>query len=133
MKYWNDIDNSTFFNRVFSYLVPIGQLELAGIDIDNERNNLVIGFDILEIPDIPPVKWQQIEYNTCRTGIDCGEIQDLVIKNIPTPKALNIKISQTDDHYCIHISNNESNIDFIAKFISLRGPSVYFNAEHLQK
>ena len=133
MKYWNDIDNSTFFNRVFSYLVPIGQLELAEIDIDNERNNLVIGFDILEIPDIPPVKWQQIEYNTCRIGIDCGEIQDLVIKNIPTPKALNIKISQTDDHYCIHISNNESNIDFIAKFISLRGPSVYFNAEHLQK
>lgn len=133
MKYWNDIDNSTFFNRVFSYLVPVGQLELSGIDIDNERNNLVIGFDILEIPDIPPVKWQQIEYNTCRIGIDCGEIQDLVIKNIPTQKALNIKISQTDDHYRIHISNNESTIAFIAKFISLRGPSVYFNAEHLQK
>lgn len=133
MKYWNDIDNSTFFNSVFSYLVPIGQLELAGIDIDNERNNLVIGFDILEIPDIPPVKWQQIEYNTCRIGIDCGEIQDLVIKNIPTPKALNIKISQTDNHYRIHISNNESTIDFIAKFISLRGPSVYFKTGQLQK
>lgn len=133
MKYWNDIDNSTFFNKVFSYPVPISQLALAGIDIDNERSNIVIGFDILEIPDSPPVKWQQIEYNTCRIGIDCGEIQNLAIKNIPTSKALNIKISQTDNHYHIHISNDDSIVEFIAKFISLRGPSVYFNTEHLQK
>ena len=133
MKYWNDIDNSTFFNRVFSYPVPIDQLELAEINIGNERNNIVIGFDILEIPDNPPAKWQKTEYNTCRIGIDCGEIHSLLIKNTPAAETLNIKISKADTHYHIQASNNESIIDFAAKFICLRGPSVYFSTERLQK
>lgn len=128
MKFWNDLDGAVFLNKVFSGPIPVGAIELSGISIDNDRNNITIGFDIDEVPDIIPEKWLKKQFNTCRIGLDCGEIKNILIENIPTTLKLNMEIKKKT-YYLVNISNGASTIKFTAKFIFLRGPSVYFNTE----
>jgi hypothetical protein len=58
MKYWNDLDGSVFFNMVFSQPVEIGEITLFSMKIDNNCPCVTLGFDINELPDRPPKKWQ---------------------------------------------------------------------------
>ncbi|WP_338490696.1 hypothetical protein VRB78_10035 [Pseudomonas trivialis] len=53
MKYWNELDNTIFFNKVFTYPVEIGEIRLFSVTIDNDRPNIGLGFDIPETPDTP--------------------------------------------------------------------------------
>lgn len=127
MKFWNDLDGSTFFNQVFTTPVAISTIELFTVNIDNSRPTITLEFDISEFPDAPPIKWKRSEFNTCRIGLNCGGISDLKIKNIPTKEKLNVTISQNENLFTIHASNEESLIEFTTKFPLLCGPSVYMN------
>ena len=51
MKYWNELDNTIFFNKVFTYPVEIGEITLSSVTIDNDKLNIGLGFDIPETPD----------------------------------------------------------------------------------
>ncbi|MGY3644352.1 Imm50 family immunity protein [Pseudomonas sp. PK-RTE-24] len=59
---------------VFSRNIPIGEIKLFTLNIDNNLSTLTLAFDIREIPDTPPKKWESIEYNACRIGITCSEV-----------------------------------------------------------
>ena len=128
MKHWNDMQNSTFFNKVFSTPVAIGIVELYSISIDNDRTNISLEFDIPELPDNVPEKWRKSGFNTCRIGIHCGNIFNLEIKNIPTQEKLSITIENSEGTYFTTISNGSSLISFATRYISLCGPSVYMNS-----
>ena len=127
IKYWNDLDGGVFLSKVFSTPVPVSVIELSGLNIDNDRNNITIGFDIEEVPDIIPDKWLKNKFNTCRIGLECGEITGLSMNNIPTESKLKMEISKIDDCYLVSISSGVSKIKFTANFIYLRGGTVYFN------
>lgn len=71
MKYWNELDQNIFFEKLFSKPVEIGKIALFSLQIENDRPSLGLGFDIPDFPDILPPKWQDKGYNTCRMGIDC--------------------------------------------------------------
>ena len=131
MKFWNELDGSVFLSKVFSSPVPINAIELFGVSIDNDKNNMTIGFDIDEVPDVIPEKWSRTKFNTCRLGLEFGEIRELSMKNIPASSKLKVEIKKTEDSYLVDISTGVSVIRFIAKFVFLRGPTVYFNAERL--
>ncbi|MBN3861999.1 hypothetical protein HCU66_07125 [Pseudomonas frederiksbergensis] len=127
MKFWNDIDGSIFFNQVFKTSVAIGFVEFFTVNIENNRPTIILEFDIEELPDAPPEKWKKTELNTCRIGLNCSEISSLTIKNIPTKEKLSIRITQSDNLFTIHASNNNSTIEFTTKSLLLCGPSVYMN------
>jgi hypothetical protein len=127
MKFWNDIDGSIFFNQVFKTPIAIGLIELFTINIDHNRPTIILEFDIEELPDAPPSKWKRAEFNTCRIGLNCSEISNLTIKNIPTKEKLSIRITQGENLFMIHASNNSSIIEFTTKHPLLCGPSVYMN------
>ena len=110
MKFWNDIDGGIFFNQVFRTPVAIGLIELFTVNIENNRPTIILEFDIEELPDAPPAKWKRAEFNTCRIGLNCSEISSLTIKNIPTKEKLSIRITQSDNLFTIHASNNNSTI-----------------------
>lgn len=128
MKFWNELEGSTFFNKVFSKSIPIESIELFSITIDNDRPSITIEFDIPELPDKPPDKWKKSGFNTCRIGIHCGNIFNLEIKNIPTQEKLSITIENSQGTYFTTISNSNSLISFTTRYISLCGPSVYMNS-----
>lgn len=54
MKHWNELDDTIFFNKVFTYPVEIGEITLFSVTIDNDRPDIGLGFDISELPDAPP-------------------------------------------------------------------------------
>ncbi|MGE8483427.1 MULTISPECIES: Imm50 family immunity protein [Pseudomonas] len=127
MKFWNDLDGSTFFNQVFTTPIAINTIELFTVSIDNSRPTIIMEFDISELPDAPPTKWKRSEFNTCRIGLNCGGIGDLKINNIPTKEKLNISITQKENLFMVNASNKDSLIQFTTKFPLLCGPSVYMN------
>lgn len=128
MKFWNDLDGSTFFNQIFTTSVEIDTIELFTINIDSNRPTIILEFDIKQLPDAPPLKWKKSDYNTCRIGLNCSGISDLTIKNIPTKEKLNITITNKENIFTIHASNTSSLIEFKTKFPLLCGPSVYMNS-----
>ncbi|WP_248746084.1 Imm50 family immunity protein [Pseudomonas sp. MWU12-2037] len=127
MKYWNDLDGSTFFNKVFNTKIQIGSISLYSLRIDNDRPEITFGFDIDELPDTPPEKWKKTEFNTCRLGLNCGSPADLIIKNIPTAEKLYLTIENHDDYYLIRAKSEHSLIEFKTKWPLLCGPTVYLN------
>jgi hypothetical protein len=127
MKFWNDLDGSTFFNQVFTTPIAINTIELFTVSIDNSRPTIILEFDISERPDAPPTKWKRSEFNTCRIGLNCGGIGDLKINNIPTKEKLNISIIKKENIFMVNASNKDSSIQFTTKFPLLCGPSVYMN------
>jgi hypothetical protein len=54
MKHWSELDDTIFFNKVFTYPVEIGEITLFPVTIDNDRPDIGLGFDISELPDAPP-------------------------------------------------------------------------------
>lgn len=128
MKYWNSLDGSIFFNKVFSTPIAIGAVELFSIVINNNTPDTTLEFDIPEIPDTPPEKWKKNGFNTCRIGINISNIQNLTIKNIPTQEKLHTSITKEDNLYTVKLYNQDSLIQFSADHILLCGPSVYMNA-----
>lgn len=128
MEFWNDFDGSTFFNQIFTTTISIGAIELFRITIDNSRPTIILEFDIHELPDAPPARWKKTPFNTCRIGLNCGEIENLSIKNIPTKEKLNITITKKEKIFTINASNCNSLIEFTTKFPLLCGPSVYWNS-----
>ncbi|VVP79693.1 hypothetical protein PS925_00366 [Pseudomonas fluorescens] len=129
MIFWNELDGSTFFNKIFSAPVAIGEITLSSIKIDNERPVIIMEFDIAEYPDSPPAKWRESGLNTCRIGINCSNIANLSIKNIPTPDKISLKITKKEKGFNVTACNNESTIKFDTKHILLCGPSAYLNSE----
>jgi hypothetical protein len=125
MKYWNEIEGSKFFNMVFSRNIPIGEVKLFALNIDNNLSILTLAFDIKETPDTPPKKWETMGYNACRIGLTCGEIRDLTTSNIPTQKNLNLSIQSIGDRYMISAVSSTSNVTFTTSSLRLREPSVY--------
>lgn len=127
MKYWNELENTIFFNKVFTYPVEIGEITLFSVTIDNDRTNIGLGFDISETPDAPPEKWIKEGFNTCRIGLDCGGLSDVKIKNIPTKETLKMVITKHENYFELQATSKSSAIELKAKYISLCGPAVYIN------
>lgn len=127
MKYWNDLDQNIFFEKIFSEPVEIGRIALFSLQIENDRPSVGLGFDIPDFPDRLPRKWEDKGYNTCRMGIDCHGIQDLKIQNIPVREVFFVKISKKNNQFYFQATNKNALIEFKAKFISLVDPNVYIN------
>ena len=127
MKYWNDLDRNIFLEKIFSKPVEIGQIALFSMQIENDRPSVGLGFDIPELPDTLPKKWEGKGYNTCRMGIDCHGIQDLSIKNIPVREVFFVKITKENNQFYFQATNKNALIEFKAKFITLADPNVYIN------
>lgn len=125
MKYWNEIEGSKLFNMVFSQNIPIGEIKLFALNIDNNLSTLTLAFDIREIPDTPPKKWDLIGYNACRIGITCNNVKDLTISNIPTQQTLNLSIQLIGNEYSVSATSDTSEVKFITSSLRLREPSVY--------
>lgn len=127
MKHWNELEDTIFFNKVFTYPVEIGEITLFSVTIYNNKPNIGLGFDISELPDAPPKKWIPEEFNTCRIGLACEGLSDVRISNIPTRELLKMVITKHENFYALQAKSPTSAIEFKAKCISLCGPSVYFN------
>lgn len=128
MKFWNELDGSLFFNKAFTTPIPIGEVTLFSLNIDNNRPAIILEFDIKEYPETPPAKWKQSGFNTCRIGLNCSNIQELLIKNIPTKKNLTITISNEVENFRVRAENDDSIIEFTTKHPLLCGPSAYLNS-----
>ncbi|TFY92032.1 hypothetical protein DYL59_02785 [Pseudomonas kairouanensis] len=127
MKYWNELEQNIFFEKLFSQPIAIGKIALFSLQIENDRPSLGIGFDIPDFPDFLPKKWEGKGYNTCRMGIDCHGIRDLKIQNIPVREVFSVSITKENDQFCFQAKNSNALIEFKAKFISLCDPNVYIN------
>lgn len=127
MKYWNDLDGSIFFKKIFTTVIPIDEISLFSLTIDNDRPTIILEFDISEYPDAPPLKWKQHEFNTCRIGLNCSNIDDLLVKKIPTKEKLHLTISKHGKKSMIRAANRESVIEFTTEHPLLCGPSAYRN------
>jgi hypothetical protein len=125
MKFWNEIEGSKLFNMVFSRNIPIGEIKLFALNIDNNLSTLTLAFDIREIPDTPPKKWDLIGYNACRIGITCNNVKDLTTSNIPTQQILNLSIQLIGNEYSVSATSDTSEVKFITSSLRLREPSVY--------
>ncbi|MBC3375608.1 hypothetical protein HU762_16780 [Pseudomonas sp. SWRI92] len=128
MKFWNDLDGSTFFNKIFLSSVPIGEIRLFSLAVDNDNSTIVFEFDIAEYPEAPPEKWKQSGFNTCRIGLNCSPPKNLKITNIPTKEKLILQITQNESKFSVHASNDTSLIEFETSHLLLCGPSAYRNA-----
>ena len=69
MKYWNELDGSVFFNKVFSRAIEIKKAYIHSLKIENNQYSFGIGFDIPEFPDRLPEKWKDKGYTTYRIGL----------------------------------------------------------------
>lgn len=127
MKFWNDFDGSIFFNKVFTTPIPIGEITLFSVDINNDHSHIHIAFDIPEIPDNPPIKWVTAGFNTCRLGLSCGGLSDVLIKNIPNTQKMKLTIEKHESYFLVRAQSSKSLIELKTKYPSLCGPSVYTN------
>lgn len=125
MKYWNEIEKNIFFEKIFSQPVEIGEISLLSLQIDNDRPTLGIGFDIPDFPDVLPEKWKNKGYNVCRLGINCYEINNLKIFNIPNRDTFAVEITKKDDQLHFKAISKHSLIEFDSQDISLCNPNVY--------
>lgn len=127
MKFWNDFDRNILFNKVFSQRIPIGEIVLFSVQLDNDNAHITLAFDIPELPDRPPEKWTTEGFNTCRIGLSCGGLSDVIIRNVPTSATLRMTVQKHEDFFLLRAESASSLIEFKTMYPSLCGPSVYIN------
>lgn len=127
MRYWNEFSENKFFNIVFTTPIEIGVVDIFSVNINNDQSSMYVCFDIKELPDAPPLKWQKTEFNTCRIGLNCSDISDLVIKNMPALGKFHITIMNKEELFFVKAISQNSLIEFTTRFPTLSGPTVYLN------
>lgn len=125
MQYWNDLDGSTFFSMVFSGRIEIGNIKLFSLNIDTNHSIVTMAFDIKDLPDNPPGKWQSMEYNACRIGISCSEVESVMVKNLSNSEFMKLTIQKHGSRFAVAAVSEHSAIEFTTAFLHLRDPSVY--------
>ena len=99
MKHWNELDGTIFFNKVFSQPIEIGKAYIHSLGIENDQPSFGIGFDIPDFPDVLPEKWKNKGYNTCRIALNCYEISNLKIVNLPRREIFTINIKRENGYF----------------------------------
>lgn len=125
MKFWNELEGSKFFSMVFSGDVVIDQVKLFSLFVDNNQSTITLLFDIKELPDTPPGKWKAISYNACRVGITGSEVENLIVRRLPTTESLKLTIEKVGSCFVVSAKSECSIVEFTASFIALRDPTVY--------
>ncbi|WP_369986720.1 Imm50 family immunity protein [Pseudomonas xanthosomatis] len=128
MKYWNQLDDSVLFRKIFSYQVPIGSIFLHAFNIDHLMSDASLRFDIPELPDLPPEKWAHQGFNTCQIGLTLLKVTRLSIQYNYSQKPFTLQITQAHTHYKVRVHNEDAEINLEAEYIMLNGPSVYLNS-----
>lgn len=112
MKHWNDLDGSMFFNKVFSQPIDIGKIYIHSLRIENDQNDFGLGFDIPDFPDCLPEKWIGKGYNTCRIGLNCSEMSNLKIVNLPLREVFIVKIKKDSEGFFFTAQSKNASIEF---------------------
>ena len=123
--YWNDIDGSFLFNRVFTNAIKVSEIDIFEIKIDREAATVMIIFDLVnQLPDNPPPKWVK-GYNRCRCGINCSGVKNLKIDGMSTDMLAKIKIDTNSNE--VIIKGDSIFLNLKCAHIQLMGPSVYIS------
>ena len=123
--YWNDIDGSFLFNRVFTNAIEVSEIDIFEIKIDREAATVMIIFDLVnQLPDNPPPKWVK-GYNRCRCGINCSGVKNLKIDGMSTDMLAKIEIDTNSNEVIIKGDGIFLNLE--CAHIQLMGPSVYIS------
>ena len=125
--YWNDLDGSILFNKVFSKSVKINEIDIFDIRIDREGSTVIIIFDLInELPDNPPPKWVK-GYNRCRCGINCANVSAIKLDGMSTDMPAKIKINRINNINEVLIKGYTIYLYLECAHIQLMGPSVYIS------
>lgn len=125
--YWNDIDGSILFNRVFTKSIEVNEIDVFDIKIDREAATVIISFDLVDVlPDNPPPKWIK-GYNRCRCGINCSGVKYLKIEGMSTDMPAKIEIEKHTAHNEVIIKGADIFLTLMCSHIQLMGPSVYIS------
>ncbi|KTC19613.1 hypothetical protein AO391_15785 [Pseudomonas marginalis ICMP 9505] len=127
MKYWNDLDGTIFFSKIFSQPIEIGEILIHTLRLENDQPLFGIGFDIPEFPDRLPEKWKDEGYNTCRIGLTCFEVSNLQIVNLPCKELFSVKIEEEDGYFFFTAKSKSASVELKSKWLTLSGPSAYMN------
>lgn len=123
--YWNDIDGSFLFNRVFTNAIEVSEIDIFEIKIDREAATVMIIFDLVnQLPDNPPPKWVK-GYNRCRCGINCSGVKNLKIDGVSTDMLAKIEIDTNSNE--VIIKGDSIFLKLECAHIQLMGPSVYIS------
>lgn len=123
--YWNDIDGSLLFNRVFTNAIEVSEIDIFEIKIDREVATVMIIFDLVnQLPDNPLPKWVK-GYNRCRCGINCSGVKNLKIDGMSTDMLAKIEIDTNINEVIIKGDSIFLNLE--CAHIQLMGPSVYIS------
>lgn len=129
IKYWNDLENNVLINKVFSYKVKIGKIDLFNVEISRDGPTVWLYFDLIdELPDIPSPKWGKpnINYNRCRIGLGCFGVSRSNLSGLAVDMILNVSIVK-DDIYKIHFVNENIKFNIECLGVTLIPPSVYLS------
>lgn len=125
--YWNELDGSILFNKVFATNVVISEIDIFEIKIDREATTVVVTFDLInELPDNPPPKWAR-NYNRCRCGINCSGVSELSLNGISVNMIAKIKIEIRGCEDYVTINGDKISLHLKCAHIQLMGPSVYID------
>lgn len=125
--YWNELDGSILFNKVFTTNVVINEIDIFDIKIDREAATVIVSFDLINaLPDNPPPKWIK-GYNRCRCGINCSGVSELSLNGISVNMLAKIKIERKDGGDYVAINGDMINLHLKYAHIQLMGPSVYID------
>lgn len=125
--YWNDMNGSFLFNKVFSEKIKIDEIDIFDIRIDREAATVIITFDLMhDLPDNPEVKWVK-GYNRCRCGVNCSGVSMLDIKGMSTDMPAKMKINKEGKYSNILIKGDSITLKLTCIHIQLMGPSVYIS------
>ncbi|HDR2784872.1 TPA: immunity 50 family protein [Enterobacter sichuanensis] len=125
--YWNEIEGSILFNKVFSRDVEVNEIDIFDIKIDREATTVMICFDLVnELPDSPPPKWVK-GYNRCRCGINCSGVKFLKIEGMSTDMPAKIEIQKNTSYSVVIIKGADIFLNLKCSHIQLMGPSVYIS------
>ncbi|MCX8985776.1 Imm50 family immunity protein [Citrobacter portucalensis] len=123
--YWNDIDGSVLFNKVFTKYIEVNEIDIFDIKIDREAATVLITFDLVnELPDNPPPKWVK-GYNRCRCGINCSRVKYLKIDGMSIDMLAKIEIDTNNNE--VLVKGTDIFLNLKCSHIQLMGPSVYIS------
>lgn len=96
---WHDcLDRSIFIKNLYNEVPYLKDVRIKELSIDDEGNQVKLGFDMPFYAEFPPEKWSGLGYNSVFVELDLFGIKEVIIKSSKNTYRGDIVIDKDDNN-----------------------------------
>lgn len=131
MKTWHDLTlNPSYIMSFYSSPPTLSRVEIFKISLNRDGPTLTLTLDGIALPDNPPLKWHNHEYNKAQLALDFFDISAIELSKWGRNNIVDIVVAEDSDRrILVNCHNSDVILSFACNNFKVTKLSTYLDKD----